>query len=66
MSGVEQEERPSDDLDDYERARFHEARHAGLTRLEAARFAHGDQPLHTLWQLKRDGCPAATIARILL
>lgn len=54
------------DLDDYTRARFHEARAAGLTRLEAARFAFGTTPLRTLRQLKRDGCAPATIARIVI
>ena len=58
-------EQQADDLDDYQRARFHEARHAGLTRLEAARFAYGDQPLHTLWKLRADGCPGSVIARIV-
>lgn len=55
-----------EDLDTYERVRFHEARAAGLTRLESARFAYGTGTLHTLWQLKADGCPAAVIARIML
>ncbi len=32
------------DLDDYRRVRFYVARQAGLTRLEAARFAHGPVP----------------------
>ncbi len=53
------------DLDDYTRVRFHLARHAGLTRLEAARFAHGPVPLTTLRKLRADGCPAATLARIV-
>lgn len=53
------------DLAPYERVRFHEARGAGLTRLEAARFAFGTVPLRTLRRLKRDGCPPAVIARIV-
>lgn len=59
------EVRPDDELDDYTRVRFHEAREAGLTRLEAARFAQGAIPLQTLRRLKEAGCPAATIARIV-
>lgn len=55
----------ADDLTDYQRARFHAARQAGLTRLEAARFAHGPVPLRTLRRLKADGCAPATIARIV-
>lgn len=55
-----------EDLDTYERVRFHEARAAGLTRLEAARFAYGTGTLHTLWTLKAAGVPASLIARILL
>ncbi len=54
-----------DDLDDYTRVRFQEARAAGLTRLEAARFAHGPVTLKTLRALKDGGCPAATLARIV-
>ncbi len=53
------------DLDDYTRVRFYLAREAGLTRLEAARFARGPVPLRTLRKLKADGCPKATIARII-
>lgn len=53
------------ELDDYQRARFHAGRAAGLTRLEAARFAYGPVPLRTLRQLKAQGCPSATIARIV-
>ena len=53
------------DLDPYERVRFQEARNAGLTRLEAARFAFGPVPLRTLRKLKRDRCDPATIARIV-
>ncbi len=53
------------DLDDYTRVRFHLARDAGLTRLEAARFARGPVPLRTLRKLKADGCPAVTLARIV-
>ena len=56
----------TNDLDPYERVRFHEARAAGFTRLEAARFAYGTGTLHALWQLKADGCPAAVMARILI
>ena len=56
----------TDDLDDYEAVRFHEARAAGLTRLEAARFAYGRETLHTLWQLKAAGCPGAIIAKIVV
>ncbi len=53
------------DLDDYTRVRFYLAREAGLTRLEAARFARGPVPLRTLRKLKADGCPSATLARIV-
>lgn len=53
------------DLDDYMRVRFHQARAAGLTRLEAARFAHGPETLRTLRRLRDSGCPASTIARIV-
>jgi len=53
------------DLDDYTRVRFRLAREAGLTRLEAERFAHGPVPLTTLRKLRRDGCPSAVIARIV-
>lgn len=55
----------TEDLGDYERVRFHAARAAGLTRLEAARFAYGRETLHTLAKLRADGCPSATIARIV-
>ncbi len=55
---------PDADLDDYTRVRFQYARHAGLTRLEAARFAHGPVPLATLRKLRADGCQPALIARI--
>ncbi len=53
------------DLDDYTRVRFQYARDAGLTKLEADRFARGPVPLKTLRKLKADGCPSATIARIV-
>ncbi len=53
------------DLDDYTRVRFYSAREAGLTRLEAARFARGPVPLKTLRKLRADGCPSVTIARIV-
>ncbi len=64
MPVIEQRE-PDADLDAYTRVRFRYARQAGLTRLEAARFAHGPVPLATLRKLRADGCPAATIARIV-
>jgi hypothetical protein len=66
VSGVETEPRPGDELDDYRRVRFREAREAGLTRVESARFANGQVPLRTLRKLRADGCPGATIARIVL
>ncbi len=53
------------DLDDYTRVRFYLARDAGLTRLEAARFARGPVPLATLRKLRADGCPSAVLARIV-
>ena len=53
------------DLGEYERVRFQAAREAGLTRLEAARFAFGSTPLRTLRRLQAGGCPAAVIARIV-
>ncbi len=53
------------DLDDYTRVRFYLARDAGLTRLEAARFARGPVPLKTLRKLQADGCASALIARII-
>jgi len=62
---TEAAEKTEDDLDDYTRVRFHEAREAGLTKLEAARFARGPETLRTLRLLKDGGCPAATIARIV-
>lgn len=65
MAGVEQGE-VADELDAYERVRFREAREAGLTRIEALRFAQGETPLHTLWKLKQDGCPGAVIAQIVI
>ena len=57
--------RPEPELDDYTRVRFHEAREAGLTRLEADRFARGTATLRTLRKLRADGCPAAVIAQIV-
>lgn len=65
MSGVEQEDAGADALDEYQRVRFREAREAGLTRLEAHRFALGETPLQMLRRLRADGCPSATIARIV-
>jgi hypothetical protein len=56
---------PVDELDAYERTRFLEARAAGLTRLEARRFAFGDQPLHLLWKLRDEWCAGRLIARIV-
>ncbi len=53
------------DLDDYTRVRFYLAREAGLTRLEAARFARGPVPLRTLRKLKADGCAPALMTRIV-
>jgi hypothetical protein len=55
----------ADGLDKYQQVRFLEARRAGLTRLEADRFARGDQPLHTLWKLRDQGCDGRLIARIV-
>jgi hypothetical protein len=55
----------TDELDPYHRVRFNAARHAGLTRLESARFAYGRETLHVLWRLQADGCPSALIARIV-
>lgn len=46
------------DLDNYMGARFQEAREAGLTRLEADRFARGTEPLRTLRALKGVRLPA--------
>ena len=54
-----------DELTDYQRVRCHAARHAGLTRLEAARFATNNVPLQTLRRLRDGGCPAPLIARII-
>lgn len=62
MVGVAEQ---ADDLDAYQRARFRAAREAGLTRLEAARFAYGHETLATLRRLKAQGCPSAVIARIV-
>ncbi len=53
------------DLDNYTRVRFHEARAAGLTRVEALRFAQGPATLKTLRTLKDAGCSGALIARIV-
>lgn len=55
-----------DDRTDYERARFRAAREAGLTKLEADRFARGGESLQTLRKLRADGCPPAVIARIVV
>ncbi len=52
-------------LTDYQRQRFHAARQAGLTKVEALRFTHGCESLQTLRKLRRDGCSPATIARIV-
>ena len=38
-----------------------QARAVGLTRVEAHRFALGDQPLRLLWRLKADGCAGSLI-----
>lgn len=54
-----------EDLDAYHKARFHAAREAGLTRLEAARFVWSDTSLKTLRGLRAAGCPADKIARIV-
>lgn len=62
MSGVAQ---PVDELDAYQVVRFREARAAGLTRVEADRFARGDTPLHTLWKLRAASCAPALIAQIV-
>lgn len=56
----------TEDLDDYHRVRFHAARTAGLTRLEAARFAYGPTSLRTLKKLQADGCERGLIVRIVL
>lgn len=53
------------DLDAYTRERFQAARRAGLTRLEAERFARGRETLHTLRRLQAEGCPSSVIARIV-
>jgi len=45
--------------------RFFEARDAGLTRVEARKFAESTTHVGLLRQLVRDRCPAITIARIL-
>jgi len=54
-----------EDLDAYHQQRFHAAREAGLTRLEACRFTFSDTSLRTLRELRASGCEAATIARIV-
>lgn len=46
--------------------RFHEARRAGLTRVEADRFAVAATDVGLLRKLVAGGCPAAMIARILI
>ena len=51
--------------DDYWRWRYHQARAHGLTRVEARVFADGREPVDTLRKLKQNGCPPATIARIV-
>lgn len=53
------------ELDEYQRERFAAARAAGLTRVEALRFARGQETLRTLRQLRDRGCPPAVIARIV-
>jgi len=54
-----------DDHDDYWLVRFHAARRAGLTRLEAKRFADGAVTLKTLREMVAGGAPAETIARVV-
>lgn len=61
VEAVEQQ----DELDAYQQARFRAAREAGLTRVEAARFAKNAEPLHTLWKLRATGCRPDLIARIV-
>lgn len=66
LTETDEDVKLTEDLGEYESFRFHEARAAGLTRLESARFAYGNGTLHTLWALKAAGCSGALIARILL
>ncbi len=54
-----------DTFSPYHRIRYHAAREAGLTRIEARRFALGQETLQTLRQLRRDGCSPSTLARIV-
>jgi hypothetical protein len=60
-----QDERPSE-RDICVQRRRKEALAAGLTLVEARLFAESDRDVGQLRMLVRDGCPAATIARILL
>ena len=54
-----------DDHDDYWLARFQSARRAGLTRVEAKRFADGTVPLATLRKCVAGGAKPETIARVV-
>jgi len=54
-----------DDHDDYWLQRFHAARRAGLTRVEAHRFADGTVTLKTLREMVAGGAPSETIARVV-
>ncbi len=54
-----------DDHGDYWLQRFHAARRAGLTRVEAHRFADGTVTLKTLREMVSGGARPETIARVV-
>ena len=54
-----------DDHDDYRLQRFHAARRAGLTKVEAKRFADGAATLKTLRECVAGGARPETIARVV-
>lgn len=60
MAGPPEEERT-----DYWTVRFHAARRAGLTRVEARRFADGTVTLKTLRECVAGGATPAMIARVV-
>lgn len=51
--------------DDYWFVRFHSARRAGLTMVEAKRFADGTVTLKTLREMRAAGARPETIARVV-
>lgn len=62
---AEPTERPYDERSEVLTRRFHEARAAGLTRIEARNFAESDVDVGQLRKLVRGGCAPKTIAEIV-